>query len=477
MTLPSVLAFPARPQTPRRPGDLQGSTPILLTLLALAGPVLEWSEGLEIANAFVPVALIALCAGAMMSMLKRDPVMVASPLPWFFFACAFYYGLGALAQVWGSARTITHINAFYNVDEWMLLRTHQLNVVSILVVCVAYRAGLALFPLRPSGAEPIFDEARLDRFIMFCLIVGGVMRYLIVRIAGVHWLPSFIDSLGNLTFVALILMTASVFNGRRKWLRLWLLLMGWELFLALIVFGKLDALFLFINVFIGYFLVRPRLRWLVAALVLGIALYWVLTPMTTYGRQQLRGEVVTVSKQVRAVLSYWSHFNKVEGEHGQSWWSRLCYSNAQAFCLDSYDRGQPGETFSVAAYALVPRFLYPSKPNITLGPAFTEAVTGRADNNTSPGFFAEAYWNGGWLWVTGACAYAGLLFVWLAHILKRCFNDRDFRWMPVVVQGFFIGLRPDGWFAATFVNSIPIALSQVLLLYLIFKSPARGQPA
>ena len=69
-----------------------------------------------------------------------------------------------------------------------------------------------------------------------------------------------------------------------------------------------------------------------------------------------------------ALQSAWEG-NDEEGTGGnvQGWWTRLCYSNAQAFCIRAHDAGINGNTFELILPAIVPRVLWPDKPIMTPG--------------------------------------------------------------------------------------------------------------
>src|SRR6185437_16813150 len=81
----------------------------------------------------------------------------------------------------------------------------------------------------------------------------------------------------------------------------------------------------------------------------------------------------------------------------QSGLSRLSYVNIDAFVVDRYDSGVPGDTFHNAGAVVIPRVLWPNKPIITqLGSDLNLRVFGQEGSSLGIGHFAEAYWNFGW---------------------------------------------------------------------------------
>jgi len=148
----------------------------------------------------------------------------------------------------------------------------------------------------------------------------------------------------------------------------------------------------------------------------------------------------------------------------QMWWARLNYANAQAFAMQAYDRGSPGNSFSLALYAPIPRFIWPNKPVMTVGSDFNCLVTGSPGSQSAPGIFAEAYWNGGWFLVIGACMYVGVLFAWFTSMSMQYMALPDFRWLPVAFFGILMGVRPDDWFVNIYVSSLPVCVGYFFIV-------------
>jgi hypothetical protein len=149
---------------------------------------------------------------------------------------------------------------------------------------------------------------------------------------------------------------------------------------------------------------------------------------------------------------------------------RIGLVSPQAFALDAYDRGEPGDTYSLVIYSLVPRFFWRDKPIISYGTEFNRAVTGRANNATLPGFFGEAYWNFGWTGVVLTCAYVGILYAAFTRIVVGSMDANDFRILPLAFFGFHSGARIEEWFAAGYVNGIPICVVYSLLIYRVSRA-------
>jgi hypothetical protein len=125
--------------------------------------------------------------------------------------------------------------------------------------------------------------------------------------------------------------------------------------------------------------------------------------------------------------------------------------------MAAYDQGARGETFALLPYVFIPRVVYSGKPIMTTGKEFTLAITGdpilSESSATGVGMFAEAYWNGGWLAVLAVCTYVGALFAFFARFATTQIAAGGYIYIPVVVMGIVMGLRPDDWFVPTYIGA------------------------
>ena len=205
--------------------------------------------------------------------------------------------------------------------------------------------------------------------------------------------------------------------------------------------------------------VRRFALW-VSTLAAGYVL--VLSPFVHYARgSEGRRGASDIDALARTIQGYSEHGDewteeKRAGE--QRWWTRLSYINAQSFAMDSYDAGRHGDTLSLWLESLIPRVLYPDKPMITVGDHFNVLVTGNPDSKSAPGFWGEAYWNGGWPAVVGVSVYVGMVmavFTWIANAFAR---RGRLELAPVTLMGIMMGIQNDSWFVATYVGTVAQAV-------------------
>jgi hypothetical protein len=105
---------------------------------------------------------------------------------------------------------------------------------------------------------------------------------------------------------------------------------------------------------------------------------------------------------------------------------------------------------------------------MTSGADFTQALTGEeSGSKTGLGVFGEAYWNGGWVMLVTGCLYVGILFALFCYVSMRLLMNQEYVYIPVIMIGVLIGLRPDDWFVPTFVGGIIEAICLFMILHVL----------
>jgi hypothetical protein len=425
-------------------------------------------------NKVLPSLLIPALLGTGYTIVRRNPHLVWSPFPWFLGACAVYYGFGPLMYHFGTQESVWYVDQFYPVGEHDLLRTNMLNAAGITLVILGYQVGIMLFHRKMSLDRPKYDAVMMRRLLFSFLAIGIPIKYFLVlphRLGLLGWvLPGSIEYLSVLTSLAIIVMFVMVHNGERSYKIPLILFITTELVISLMSLSKLEVIVVLIMILLGIFLCRPRINeFLAGGVLIGIIYIFFLSPFIMFGRLAVREEGMRSLRELSTSVLEYAQEERLDVlsqlPNVQGWWSRLNYANAQAFAMNSYDIGNPGDSYSLLSFTIVPRVLYPEKPYMNPGREFNEIVTGSFDSASGPGIFCEAYWNGGWLFVILSCLYVGIVYAIFTDISTRHIPQWKLAYLPVAFAGIIMGLRPDAWFVATFVGSF----IQAIVLYFVIR--------
>jgi hypothetical protein len=460
---------------------IPGAIFILVTAAYLL-PGLGASSASDV-NQALPIVLSLNCAYTAFRLVRADRVMIMSPLFWFLCTSVLYFGIGPLLYYYGAEESIAYSQIFYFCNETTLLKTNMLNAFCITVVYAVCSIGMLTFgpPRRPG--RPLFSLADRNRFITITLIFGCPVRYILspmnARLDIQSYIPQQILILGDLVYVGIYLLVNGFVRGDRNWLWVLVPLLGWELVNTVLGGSKLSFFLFGLSVFLGVYMARPSAKVFVLGVAIGVVGYLVMTQITNAVRSVGLVRNVSMSKRAEAVSEFQEQYQWDSSDRFdtvQKGWIRLAYWTAQAYCIEQYDHGYRGKTLELIYWTFVPRLLYPDKPVITPGRQFNIEVTGNENSKSAPGFFAEAYWAGGWLLAVAVSAYVGLLFAALTRVASYSIRRSDYRWFPFIWFGIVSGLRPDDWFVAAFVASFPLALLTCLIISL-FMTPNRHDAA
>jgi len=445
---------------------------ILLAATVLSSGDVRWMHAM---NATLPALVGATCLGASYLMVHRQPAALWTPLPWFLAAWAVYYGFGPLVYVYGTPESVAYMDSLYAVDEGTLLQTNVLNLVGLLAV-LGGAVFVAQIRFRRTERRQIALPHDPWRVAWLFLAIGVPVKYLLELpyVLGLvdFVLPGSIQYLGMFSGLAILPLSVAV-REQHRWAKpvLWILVLA-EIAVGIVMLAKLHIIKTTLLVFLGRYAVRPDLRSLIATgVVVAVAYVAILSPFVNYARLMLgRASAQDVTEAVGAAQAFGTEGREALADvlpGVQSWWTRLAYPNAQAFAMAEFDQGRPGSTFAMAAYALVPRFLYEDKPIMTPGKEYTQLIQGTDTSSTGLGVFGEAYWNGGWPLVMVTGLYIGSLFGLLGRMAIHAISSHQWLFVPLIFQAIYLGLRPDDWFVPAYFSGVIQTLIIVVLLNIL----------
>ena len=288
------------------------------------------------------------------------------------------------------------------------------------------------------------------------LTVAGAVAVVYSFFFGYFGLTSTLSETGSLAGIMSVLSTLAEAglvlawigyfrDGRRAWLLVGIV--GLVLALAAGLFSKSKgaAIFPAVNVGVAYFLVRGRIPG-VALVSVVLAFFFVIQPFVTIWRAlsgvEYSDRIEMISQGV-AVLSKMEiglpDFSDVEVKGG---FSRGVLDVA-ARITDEAGKIVPykaGETFVAAADTVVPRFLWPGKPDNSLGNEIGHtygAIENVADEvtNVAPTLVGEFFANFGWIGVAIGMFLLGLVAGWVDWRVTTNWGSWFWAWTFLKVFG------------------------------------------
>ena len=101
---------------------------------------------------------------------------------------------------------------------------------------------------------------------------------------------------------------------------------------------------------------------------------------------------------------------------------------------------------------------------VMIGAELATLASGEVGNQISAGYFAESYWNFGWIGLPLLMFPVGVFFNVTTHFAARVIQREDWLYLPVLFMSLKVGMQVDSWY-----NGFVAAVAQGFALYLIVK--------
>lgn len=453
-------------------------------------PVVFDDPGVDLLNIVGPLWLMGTLGSSALRMARRDANAIWTALFWFRISVSVYFAGGSLVPILADELTREYLLIFSYSTVHDILKVNLIVAVACFTVLTATKLVLGAGGIaNHSGKahQPDSDGKTLLAVGLLFLSVGVTIKYLFVvpYMFGVATaiLPGSIQFFGDLTWVAIYLLTVWSREHRRRALPL---IAGFVLFemlvgiLATTKFATLMTLILFLLAFLRPKVTLPRLLAVAGTLIVS---YIVITPLVEAGRVQLReryGELAGAGFSVSGAGAGFSERVEVLGnslglvgdlvqrDGASAGWVRISYAIPASFAIQQYDSGKPGHSLSNALAVFIPRALWPEKPVITqVAIDFNIAATGNQYSSSAPGVFADAYWNYGWLGVILAMTPLGVLFALLSRFALDTLRKENWLYMPIVLLGMQIGFQIDGFIVSNVLGGAVLVLAGYVCLKIL----------
>ncbi len=312
------------------------------------------------------------------------------------------------------------------------------------------------------------------------LLVGGYIRYVIllpVAFGTASFIPQSIGSLGNCYPIGLYLLILYGLRTSRFALFTAGTLVLVDLFVALMTFSKVNVLLTLFFVYLAILHHRLTLKRMLVGVLLMVGTYSQIAPIVGYGREELirvnQTPFVGTFDQRLAILTSYAGIGLQAGNTEEaSALVRFCYLDYAALVVSWYDQGSPGNSLDNLLYTLVPRFIWPDKPVISsVGGDLFFRATGAEGNQTSPGVFAEAYWNFGWAGIPGVMVPYAFILAFLSRYCLRMMTSERWMHLPAVLLAVSMGLRTDGMLIVDVFGAGVIVVAFILICGVLEKVP------
>jgi hypothetical protein len=404
--------------------------------------------------------------------LQQSRSTIWIPLVWFRVATAAYFGLGQLVPYIANDATVDSILQTYNFNDAEILKV---NVICDLgVICVLAGASLIGPVARTVGRIPKPSAGPSLFLAVAFTIIGAILRYGFVvpySLGYIEVIPGVTITLSKAYSAGLLLLLLSGLQRGGTVLIVAAGLTALDILISTLLFSKSEVLTMVIFAMLAVWHRSPRFKTLAIASLAVVVTYVSLVPFVMYGRSEIferYGSMdtrVPLEERLAIVQDYFS-YGKDQFEQAtngvQGSLSRLCYVNIAAAVVSWRERGSLGDSLRYAPMVFIPRIMWPDKPDVSIiGAELYTAVTGQSETYISPGLFAEAYWDLGWLGVPLMMFPYGILLGVLSRLSLAAIERDQWIFLPAVLAGLTVGFRVDGWY----VMDVLGGGSTVLLLY------------
>lgn len=451
-------------------------------------------DAFSMANTVGPIIVILSTGLSAFFVAKRYPIALWTPYEWFYIQSALFFGLGPLVYIFGNASTISYLShSMLWVNEYELMRTNLLNAVGILTVLISFYFTSRLKLVR-KVVFTIFknyqSKFNINILAIIFLSLGFLLRYTVFlpyQFGLVSFeLPGFIVNMHHMILIGIMLAAYLSAKGNKVWRIVFWLFFTFQLATSLLEFTKSSLMLSIMFPVLGAYFANHRISRLILWATLMLIVFYLVQPLVNYGRNQIFQDTETITQaslgqRLNILNDYLTNWDKspsaVWETEVQLAWTRLAYSGPQAFAMQQYDRGQPGNTLKNIWIVFIPRFLWPEKPGIGPGQDFYELVTGNYGTFLGLSVYGNGYWEFGWPGVIALSFFMGFIFTFLSEFSLKWMKNLAFIYMPCVFLGIQMAiLGPTKFFINGILGGLVMYIAYMLLVRVItlLKSSRHG---
>ncbi len=454
---------------------------IVLLIFYLLVPVGTTPNELEIlgaANILGAVTFSVIMLTGAIGIARATSIMVFTAPFWFRLSAAIYFGFGGLAIFIANDTTIAYMEAFAYVEPATLLKLNTLVVFGTICTLASTMVLQRLIPARftQRGASP--TQGDLGSVATSIAVLGFSAKWLFLipyqlgAFPGLK-LPGAISTIELFPAVSIFLLVLWALRRGKVMIFIPIALLLLETVGGLVLGNKTVIMIAAVMFALGALCDRVTAGRMLISTALIAGLFNVIAPPVDAVRAEMSaryGSISegTVAERLGVLASYSGEEERASNKEGiQRSLLRLSYAAPAGFAISQYDIGLPGTSYELLPAVFVPRFLWPEKPIITdVGADFNLLATGSRTSQSSPGLFAEAYWNFGWGGVAIFMSLLGTVLFFLGRYSLWVFQSGNWWLFPVALMAMRTGMRVDGFFVADIVGgSVMIAVLHMIVIH------------
>lgn len=445
-----------------------------LLALYLITMVVIGDQGTFVVNLGGPAVFgVILLLGAIPAAM-RDINTVWTPLFWFRIAGAVYFSFGNVITYFLNPISQRMIESFFSGYADLITK---LNAVTTLGVLLTLSTALVVQRLQDDGSAPsersnqrgtqIKSPKSLFVVGTAFLVIGGLVKVLYVIPAGLGLTTStLLGSIGTLALLAdagiyLIAVWAWNFRPNMVWAPIALTVV--EVAIGLLEFNKTEVIASIMVLALAWLSKGVTVRRMAVTAGVIAMTFSVIAPFVTAGRTEMtrRYQSITGAGLAERLEIAGNYFKPTPRrvDDSQIGLMRFSYVNGSALALSLYDSGRPGDTLATLPAIFVPRALWPDKPDMTaIGREFNYIADGNYDSASSPGWFAEAYWDLGWVGLPVVMIPLGIILQLWSTLSLGILRSERWVYFPFCLLGMKMGTGIDGFIVPGVMGTVVLAV-------------------
>jgi len=456
--------------------------------------------------AIIMYAPLIFFAGSLLTFgLMMQSGAVLAPVAWFMLGAGIYFGLGSVA---GGLRVNSYSEQMFGSPASYLTRVNLLNACSVMIVM---SVALAFNRMRESArrAQSELSSAKRDIFlqkifpyVLAVAAVGVCLKYIYFPLAGDLLIRSVIGKI-HFLIPACFLMLGMLWQRISLLLKTFtLILFVLEIFNGLLASGKYQIIYTMLALALGIWMIRSSWKSILLTMGSLVLVFAIINPLIALERAHLdydaekntltsrmkilrdaavamldRNGVFLTIADGRNVQVNLKDMNRLD-ERARAIGRRFEIASIQAYLINEYDKGSPGNTLSNFWVTFIPRIFWPQKPVVTqLGNELHKKYYNAPNQVTSslgPSYSAEAYWNYGIMGVVLVSILLGLAIGGLTHYSMLAVSGARPEYFIIAFNVAIWACFVESWLVSTYLGEFVIFVVILFIARVVVKYSSKA---